>query len=66
MKITKEMLARLRDWAEWREAEAMSDDILALLDERKALREALKVCVPDGGAAKEMRDLALLGGEDEG
>lgn len=68
MKITKEMLAAWRgmvtvDGEVW--GDIRRTDLHALLDERKALRAALRVCVPVGSSSKEQRDLALLGGEDE-
>jgi len=74
MKVTKEMLAELRHSIVEPQSYSIHHGDLAvlsigllqaLIDERKALREALKACLPVGPHAEEMRDLALLGGEDE-
>lgn len=74
MKVTKQVLAEMRHCvAEPQGFSAQRGDLAelpvgllqTLLDERKALRAALRACVPVGSSSKEQRDLALALGEDE-
>ncbi len=60
MKVTKEMLAEMRRWGS-----AEQDELEALLDERKALREALAHTLPLGPDGEAVVDAALALGEDE-
>lgn len=69
MKITKEMLAELRERAV--EADRITDvmrleadEFLAIIDERKALRAELRA-VYDGEGANSQTSRALALGEDE-
>lgn len=71
MKITKATLDGMRsaiaaqNGQPQRQVVVYVGDIQALLDERKVLREALRLCIPVGPDGEEMLDLALLGGDDE-
>ena len=59
MKVTKEMLAEMRRWGS-----AEQDELEALLNERKALREALAYVLPVP-VGEAVVDAALALGEDE-